>query len=320
VESIAITGISGYIGNRLLSWLDEVPGVGKIVGIDMKPPIRRPSKLRFYYREILQPFGDIFVENEVDSAIHLAFVLKPTHNREDARQVDIGGISNFLDACRQAQVKRILYLSSHTVYGAYPDNPVPLREDTPLRPLTDFQYSRDKVEAERILTDFAAAYGGVCLTILRSCPVIGPNAANSIVTSMFKPVMIRVTGFDPPLQFVHEDDLAELMIAMLMQRKSGIFNVAADGEVRYTELAKLYGKRTVTLPDKLLRLLMSFSWTLHLQSESPPSGLEFIKYPPIVSTEKLKRETGFQFRYSSKEAVVSFMSATAERGKEQGAS
>ena len=316
MKSIAITGISGYIGSRLLSRLDEIPDVSDIVGIDIKPPTRRAGKLRFYCREILQPLGDIFVENEVDSAIHLAFVLKPTHNREGTRQVDIGGISNFLDACRQANVKHILYLSSHTVYGAYPDNPVPLREEALLRPLIGFQYSTDKAEAERILRNFAVSQRDVYLTILRSCPVIGPNATNSVVASMFKPIFIRVAGFDPPLQFVHEDDLAELVVAMLRQKKSGIFNVAGNGEIRYTELAKLCGKRTVTVPDKLLRILMSFSWSLHLQSESPPNGLEFIKYPPVVSTEKLKTETGFQFRYSSKEAVISFLSATAKRSEE----
>ena len=307
MKSIAITGISGYIGGRLLSRLDEIPSIGKIIGIDIKPPAKSSTKLRFYHREILQPLGDIFIENEVDSAIHLAFVLKSTHNKRRAWQVDIGGISNFLDACRQAGVKHILYLSSHTVYGAYPNNPVPLREDAPLHPMADFQYSRDKAEAERILTDFAASHRDICLTILRSCPVIGPNAANSIVTSMFKPVMIRVTGFDPPLQFVHESDLIELMIAMLRQKKAGIFNVAGDGMVRYGEVIRLCGRKTIALPAWLLRLSMSLSWALHLQSESPASGLEFIKYPPIVSTDKLKRETEFQFRYSSRDALMSFI-------------
>jgi UDP-glucose 4-epimerase len=121
--------------------------------------------------------------------------------------------------------------------------------------------------------------------------------------------MIRVAGYDPPLQFVHEDDLIELIMTLLSQRRAGIFNVAGDGEIRYTQVAALSGRRTITLPDKMLRFLMGFSWALHLQSESPASGLEFIKYPPIVSTEKLKREVGFQFRYSSREAVTAFVNS-----------
>lgn len=194
------------------------------------------------------------------------------------------------------------------MYGAHCDNVVPLKEDSPLRPLRDFQYSWDKAEAERILQDFAASHHDVCITILRSCPVIGPNAANSVVTSMFKPIMIGVAGYDPPMQFVHEDDLVEIMMTFLKQKKGGIFNAAADGEIRYSEVARLSGRRIIALPERILGIVMGFSWALRLQNESPTSGLEFIKYPPIVSTEKLKSEMGFQFGYSSRDALASFVS------------
>jgi hypothetical protein len=55
------------------------------------------------------------------------------------------------------------------------------------------------------------------------------------------------------------------------------------------------------------------SWALHLQSESPVSGLEFIKYPPVVSTDKLTKEMGFRFQYSTEEALSSFVYAVRNR-------
>ena len=55
------------------------------------------------------------------------------------------------------------------------------------------------------------------------------------------------------------------------------------------------------------------SWALYLQSESPASGLEFVKYPPVVSTDKLAEETGFRFQYSTEEALSSFVSAVRNR-------
>lgn len=307
MKNVAITGISGYVGSRLLSRLGEMEGVERIIGIDIRPPKDSSSKLKFYCQDILKPLGEIFTENEVDSAVHLVFTLKPTHNRLNARQVDIDGTINFLEACRQAQVKHIVYLSSHTVYGAHPDNILYLKEDSPLRPLHGFQYSWDKVEVERIFRDFATSNEDVCITILRSCLVIGPTAADSVVSLMFRPVMIRIAGYDPPMQFTHEDDLAKVIMLFLAQRKAGIFNVAGDGEIRYSEVAKLYGKRLVALPERVLRLLLGFSWKLRLQSESPTSGLEFIKYPPIVSTKKIRSELGFQFNYSSRDALLSFL-------------
>lgn len=308
MKRVAITGVSGYIGCRLLSRLEGMENVERVVGVDVNPPEDSPPKLRFYRQDISEPLGDIFAENAVDSAIHLAFVLRPTHDKAGARRVGIDGTVSFLEGCRQAQVKHVLYLSSHTVYGAHPDNALPLREDSPMRPLPGFQYSWDKAQAEREFRDFAAIHDDTCVTILRSCPVVGPNAGSSVVASMLKPIMIFVAGYDPPMQFVHEDDLVELLVTLLGRKRAGVFNVAGDGDIQYSGIAKLCQRRTVALPEKVLRLLMGVSWTLRLQNDSPPSGLEFIKYPPLVSTEKLGSEVGFQFRYSSTDAIASLVS------------
>jgi UDP-glucose 4-epimerase len=263
---------------------------------------------------VLEPFGDLFAKNKVDTAIHLAFVLRPTRDRALTRQVDVGGTLNFVQACRQANVRHILYLSSHTVYGAHLDNPITLTEDSPPRPVPDFQYSLDKARTEQILRDFSKSNRNVTITILRSCPVIGPNAIGSVPTIMFKPpVMIGIDRFDPPMQFVHEDDLIEVIETLLTQRRGGVFNVAGRGELRYSEVAGMVGKKLVRLPDGLLKFLISVSWALHLQNESPPSGLEFVKYPPVVSIDKLTKEIGFRFRYSTEEALLAFVSAVKGR-------
>ncbi len=313
MNRIAITGVSGYIGLRLLSRLDRVSDVEEIIGIDVKEPVVSSPKLKFYRRDISKPLGDIFSRNGVDSAIHLAFTLKPARDRKGAREVDVGGTANFLEACRQARVRHIVYLSSHTVYGAHPDNTDLLTEDSPLRPLSGFQYSRDKAEAERALRDFAARNQDVCLTILRSCPVTGPNAAGSVASLMFRPVMLRIAGYDPPMQFVHEKDLVALILTLLAQKKAGTFNVAGEGTVRYSEIIRLAGRKSIALPAGLMQLFMDFSWTLRLQNESPVAGLEFIKYPPTVNTARLKEEVGFRFEYSSQDALLSFLSQPEAR-------
>jgi UDP-glucose 4-epimerase len=127
---------------------------------------------------------------------------------------------------------------------------------------------------------------------------------------MFKPpVMIGVTGFDPRMQFVHEDDVIQVIGTFLNQKKGGIFNVAGEGDLRYSEVAKLARKKLLRLPNGLIKPLMRISWALHLQNHSPYTGIEFIKYPPVVSTGKLLKETGFKFQYSTEEALSSFLSS-----------
>ena len=311
--NIAITGISGYVGTKLLTHLDSCDSVQQIIGIDNREPRLKSAKLEFHHRDIREPLSDLFMENEVATAVHLAFILRPTRQTAAARQVDIEGTKNLIHACEQANVKHLIYLSSHTVYGAYKDNPMPLTEDSPLRPVTGFQYSRDKVETERILREFGESNRNVSITLLRSCPVIGPNAIDSATTIMFQPtVMIGVAGYDPPMQFVHEDDLTNLLGAFVTRPKEGIFNIAGDGVLKYSEVAGLMGKKLLKLPGKLLEGVIAFSWAAHLQSASPAGGLEFIKYPPVVSTDKLKRELGFNFQYSSKEALLSFAGAVKQ--------
>ena len=72
-------------------------------------------------------------------------------------------------------------------------------------------------------------------------------------------------------------------------------------------------KKLLRLPDRLLKFLIRMSWALHLQNESPASGLEFVKYPPVVSTDKLTKEVGFRFQYSTEKALSSFVSAVRGR-------
>jgi nucleoside-diphosphate-sugar epimerase len=115
------------------------------------------------------------------------------------------------------------------------------------------------------------------------------------------------------VQFVHEDDLTRLIEIFLTQKKEGIFNVAGRGELKYSEVARMVGEKLLRLHDGLLKFLIRMSWALHLQNESPPSGLEFIKYPPVVGTDKLAKEIGFRFQYSTKEALSSFVSAVRDK-------
>ena len=134
MTNVAITGCSGYLGNKIIQNLELADDVEKIIGLDIKPPRNTTSKLKFVTQDILEPYDNVLAENKVDGAIHLAFAVGPTQNIEAARRLDIDGAKIFMDSCKKASVKRVLYPSSLTAYGAYPDNPPELTEDMPLRP------------------------------------------------------------------------------------------------------------------------------------------------------------------------------------------
>lgn len=86
-----------------------------------------------------------------------------------------------------------------------------------------------------------------------------------------------------------------------------MFNVAGRGEVPYSRMVRLARRPLLRLPAPLAYGLTELTWRFRLQSDSPSVGLDFIRYPWVASTERVQRETGFRFQYTSEEALRSFL-------------
>lgn len=310
---IAVTGASGYIGSKLLQRLQREPSVEHVLAMDVRSPAEALSaRVEFLRHDVTSPLGDVLARHGIEAVAHLAFVLRPGHGRAAIRRVNVDGAANVLDACARASVRHILYLSSTTVYGAHPDNPDLLTEEAPMRPVKGFQYAEDKVKVERLLAAFWKEHPAVTIAVLRACPVMGPQTDNFISRAFTRPVLVGIAGCDPPMQFVHEDDLLDILLRCLLRPVSGTYNVAGDGAIRWSEMAALLGRRVVRLPAPLLYWLTEATWRLRLQSDSPSCGLDFIRYPWVASTERLKRELSVSFRYTSRQVWEAF---AAGRGK-----
>ena len=314
VRRVAVTGAAGYIGAGLVRRLEGDPQIESILATDIRPPGQRLGpKVTFIQHDIALPLGRELSDHGIEAVAHLAYVTRPGHGRDAAYRVNVDGTANVLAACRDARVQHVLYLSSTSVYGAHRDNPPMLTEDSPTRPLLGFQYSEDKLEAESLVQDFALSSPDVVATILRACPVLGPNADDSIARAFLKPVLVAFRGQDPPMQLVHEEDLTDVLVLCIQSRAPGLYNVAGDGEIRWSQMARTLGRRLVRLPAALLYGGTGLAWTLRLQSDSPPGGLDFIRYGWTASTEKIKRELGVSFHYSSQDAWEAF--AMRHRGR-----
>ena len=311
---VAVTGAAGYVGSRLLQELEEEERLEKVVAVDVRPLVRPVHNIVAQRLDVTQPsdLEDVFRRLEVDVVVHLAFAMRSGRNRQEieaTRKANLDGVRNVLDACRSARVSHFIFLSSHTVYGPHKDNPVPITEETPPRPLAEFQYSYDKSLCEQVALEFAGQNPGVGVTILRSCVVLGPEAESRVARAFFKPVLLGVIGDDPPWQFVHEEDLARLLALLIMEPHPGVFNVAGEGVVHYSRIARLAHKRLVRLPPPLGYAVAQAAWSLGIQKEAPARGLDFVRFPVVLSTGKLKKETGFRFSYASEEVLTSFLAS-----------
>ena len=298
----------------LIERLQDCDAVDYILAIDIRTPSSTYSDSADFVRvDVTEPFPDLFARYEINAVVHLAYVLNPGRHTGPARRVNVSGTNRVIEACANADVAHVVYLSSTSVYGAHPDNPEFLTEDDPVRPVPGFQYSEDKVAAEERLIEFAEQSSGALVTVLRVCPVMGPRADNFIANAFRKPVLPRLGEADPPMQFVHEDDLTDVVIKCLETRPSGIYNVAGDGTIRWTQIASVMGRRMLRLPPVAWHSLTSMAWYLGLQSDSPACGLDFIRYRWTASAEKLKRDVGVSLKHTSREAWESFAAQPMDR-------
>jgi len=144
--------------------------------------------------------------------------------------------------------------------------------------------------------------------------VCGPGFENPMSRHLEKKVVLLPRS-SAPLQYVHEDDLVEAVRLLLEQEKSGVYNIAADGAISFVEMVRILGNKPLEVPESLMAPLVAVAWTLRIRrlTEFPPAALPMLRYPWIASNQKLKRDTGFQFRFTTREAFEDY--ARSVRGR-----
>lgn len=309
--NIAITGAAGYVGQRLMARLGADSGVEQIVGLDIRPPeMSLSSNTVFCPMDIRDPtLGDILQRHGVESLIHTAFLLFP-HPRRLAlmEQVNVGGMVNVLRACREARIRRLIVLSSIVAYGAWPDNPIPLAEEHPLRPNPNYPYGVHKGQIERLCREFSDEYPQVACIVLRPPGILGPSARGPLADFLRRPHAVIINGGHAPGQFVHEDDLVDLIEKSLQSDVRGPFNATPDDWLPWREIWSRSGKQLVNFPWPSARLIFGLLWRMErLGCVTHLGQVNLIRFPLVASNQKARQELGWQPAYTTLQTVQSFL-------------
>jgi len=299
---ILVTGVGGHLAQALLPRLLEWPGIEEVVGLDWRPVTYPHPRFRFVRTDIRDPhLATHFAD--VDAVVHMAFVVmgsalgRRRKERNLMRSINLEGSRNVFTAARHAGVKHVVYTSSVAVYGAWPDNAVPLDEDAQRRPMPGFGYSEDKAAVEFWLDAFEREVGPPTVSRLRLHAVVGPNAQpllNRLARSRF---YIRTRNGPPPVQCLWEDDAVDAVLSTLQTRASGAFNIGAREPRPWPELAKRHHRLTVGVPYRLAEAAHRLVWHF-TPAFGDPGWLAGMRYPLVVSCDRAARELHWRANYS----------------------
>ena len=303
---ILVTGLSTYWGGRLAQALEKHPEVEAIVGIATRPPKVELERTEFVrvadshslIRRIVQAAR---IDTVVDTRLVVDSIV--TDPRK-AHENNVIGTMNILAACSgpESTVRKVVFKSSAHFYGCEQDDPAFFTETMrrPHAPHTSIE--RDIVEAEAAVSDFAAKHTDATVSVLRFANGLGPDIKTTHTRLLSLPVVPTILGFDPRYQFIHEDDIANVLEHCVIHDLPGVFNAAADGVLVLSEVIDLLGKRMApVIPPVGTGLAMAVAWRLGLRL--PPQVLAQLRFGRGLDNRRLKA-TGFRFRYTTRETVL----------------
>lgn len=297
---VLITGLGTFWGGRTAQALEADPGIDVIVGLDTIAPRVHLERTEFVRTdENYSILSRIVRAAEIDTIVHTFLVVDSTQMPSGRlHEINVIGTMN-LFAAAQAEgstVEQVVVKSSTLVYGSGPRDPYWFTESTRRVAPAKTQVERSLIEVESYVRDFAIDNPHVAVSLLRFSNVLGPDLSTPISRALELPLVPAVFGFDPRIQFTHEDDVVCALQFALTEGLAGVFNVAGDGLLPWSEVAAICGKRLGYLPFVGTRQVGALLGRVGVKL--PSESLDVLRYGRGVDNRRLK-EAGFRYQYTS---------------------
>ncbi len=297
---IVVTGAAGIVGGRVANALATSLAGARVVGIDR---FGGSSSLAEFHLADLATDDPAALLAGADTVVHCSFNVRADAVTPEDGRLDLAIIRRVLDAATAVGVKHFVVLSSAMVYGAWPDNPMPITEDAPVRPNREFAFAAHMAMVEQVANDWAAGDAERMLTIVRPAVVVSEQRRGGLSDLLASAAVIRSESGEAPGQYLHVDDLASAVTLAVAHHVTGPINVAPDAWITPDLLAALAGpKPRLHLPDPAARLLSVVRFKLGF-TRTPPGIMPYITHPWVIANDRM-RALGWEPSHSNEEAYV----------------
>ena len=296
---VAVVGAAGPAGQAILRALvaasagapSGTPGgarIGAVLAIDTEPVRVAGTRSRQ-----VDPADPALAQalRGIDTAVYVAartdLARELAEGRPRRRQRNLRRAQTVITAAAAAGVGHLVVVTSAKVYGARPDNPVPLEDDAPLRAVADAGIVGDLMDVEQLVAVARDVHPGLTLTVVRPAALVGGDVDTVITRHFEAPRLLMVRGSEPAWQFCHVDDLGSAVAVVVAHQLGPAVTVGCEGYLTQQEVERLTGMRRVELS---LAVAQGTADRLHRVGvlPTPASDLAFVVYPWAVSSGTLR--------------------------------
>jgi nucleoside-diphosphate-sugar epimerase len=292
-----VTGSAGHLAQALLPRLCARAEVESVVGIDLRPATFSHGKFTHHVADIRGPELPELMRG-CDALVHLAFVVLRGRMREaEMRDINVAGTRRVFEVAAGQGLRRLVHLSSAAVYG----HGDALTEAASMRPLPGFRYGMHKAEVEawmeRALPEAVR---------LRPHIILGRHCQPLLKSILRSPFYVALPEPQPQLQCVHEDDVADAIVASVVSPARGPFNLAAPGSYSVREVIRARHRLALPLPLFAARTMLRLAWRA-TGFGGEPAWLDGIRHSLTLDCTRAQRALGWAPRHDAAQTLAAMI-------------
>src|SRR5690348_8044561 len=300
-QRVLITGVSNPLGAEVARRL--APQVPYLFGCDVADPISAVEEMDFVHADTrLSVIGKLVRQLRIDTVVHLAVMVDSPHEERSIHETDVIGTMNLLVGCAApSPVRKLVVKSSQAIYGAGPSDPSFYSEDMANWDRYASGVTRDLLEMEQLVSEFALRTEACDVTVLRLGFRLGDDTSLARYISL--PIVPTFAGFDPRLQLLHEDDAVEAIVRSVVEDHPGVFNVAGDGVVLLSQAIGIMGGRNAPILPPYGRWFSRLGLRTLAGVAMPAHLADVLVYGCVTDCSRLASEFKWRPAFSSRQAM-----------------